>query len=328
MDRLRVLVTRPIFPSALRLLESRYAVEANAEERGWPKAEVIARVRDKQAILCLLTDPIDADVIRAAPLLRVIANIAVGYDNIDVARATEAGIAVTNTPGVLDETVADFTWALLLALARRLVAGDHMVRGGAWQGWGLQVLLGNDVHGKTLGIVGLGRIGQAVAQRARGFGMRVVYTSLERSPEIERELGAEWRSLDELLAEADFVSLHVPLTPQTHHLIGREQLARMKPTAFLINTARGPVVDEAALAEALAERRIAGAALDVFEREPAVEAHLLRLDNVLLAPHAASASIETRTRMAMMAVENLLAALEGGRPSNLVNPEVWPRRRV
>lgn len=329
MARARVLVTRPIFPVAMQLLESGCQVEANQVETGWPDEELLSRVRDKHGILCLLTDSINTEVIGAAPELRVIANIAVGYNNIDVACATEAGIAVTNTPGVLDETVADFTWALLLAVARRVIEGDHMARSGTWHGWGLQVLLGSDIHGKTLGIVGMGRIGQAVARRAQGFRMRVLYHSLERLvAERERELAGEWRSLDALLSESDFVSLHVPLTPQTHHLISRAQLERMKPTAFLINTARGPVVDEAALADALAAGRIAGAALDVFEREPALEPRLLELPNVVLAPHAASASTETRTRMAVMAVEDLLAVLEGRRPAHLVNPEVWERRRT
>lgn len=327
MDRPRVLATRPLFETALRLLESSCDIEANPEERGWSKEELLARVREKHGIVCLLTDPIDAEVIAAATNLRVVANVAVGYDNIDVAAATRRGIAVTNTPGVLDETVADFVWALLLAAARRIVEGDQMVRRGEWRGWGLQVLLGSDVHGKTLGIVGLGRIGQAVARRARGFRLRILYHSLEPAPaELETELGIEWRPLEALLAESDFVSLHVPLTRETFHLIGRAQLERMKPGAILINTSRGPVVDESALAEALAGRRIAGAALDVFEREPAVDSRLRDLANVVLAPHAASASVETRTRMAMVAVENLLAVLEGKRPPNLVNPEAWTER--
>ena len=327
MDRPRVLVTRPLFETALRLLEGGCDIEANPEERGWTKEELLARVREKHGIVCLLTDPIDSDVIAAGSELRVIANVAVGYDNIDMAAATRRGIAVTNTPGVLDETVADFAWALLLAAARRIVEGDQMVRRGEWQGWGLQVLLGSDVHGKTLGIVGLGRIGQAVARRARGFRMRILYYSLERAPaELESELGVEWRSFDALLADSDFVSLHVPLTRETHRLIGRAELERMRPGAILINTSRGPVVDESALADTLAGRRIAGAALDVFEREPTVDARLRELPNVVLAPHAASAAVETRTRMAMVAVENLLAALEGKCPPNLVNPEVWTER--
>ena len=231
---------------------------------------------------------------------------------------------MTNTPGVLDETTADFTWALLLGVARRVVEGDQLARSGQWKGWDLMQLLGTNVHGKTLGIVGLGRIGQRVARRARGFGMRVLYCDAARAAtEVERELGVEWAEKERLLRESDFVSLHVPLLPETRHWMGSAEFELMKPTAYLVNASRGPVVDEAALAEALEQKKFAGAALDVFEQEPKIHPKLLALPNVLLAPHIASASVETRTRMAMVAAENVVAVLSGQRPPNLVNLEVY-----
>jgi glyoxylate reductase len=257
--------------------------------------------------------------------LRTVANIAVGFDNIDVDACTRRGVAVSNTPGVLDETTADFAWTLLMAVARRLIEGDALCRSGQWKGWNLDQLVGGDIWGKTLGILGFGRIGRAVARRASGFGMRVIYNDAVRAPsEIESELRAEYMERDAVLREADFLSLHVPLLPETRGLIGPRELALMKPTSFLINTSRGPVVQEAALITALERRQIAGAALDVFEREPQIGHGLLR-PNVVLAPHLASASLETRTRMAMMAVENTIAFFEGRRPPNIVNPGVWKK---
>jgi glyoxylate reductase len=257
--------------------------------------------------------------------LRTVANIAVGFDNIDVDACTRRGVAVSNTPGVLDETTADFAWTLLMAVGRRLIEGDALCRSGQWKGWSLDQLVGGDIWGKTLGILGFGRIGRAVARRASGFGMRVIYNDTVRAPsEIESELRAEYMERDAVLREGDFVSLHVPLLPETRGLIGPRELALMKPTAFLINTSRGPVVQEAALITALERRQIAGAALDVFEREPQIGHGLLR-PNVVLAPHLASASLETRTRMAMMAVENTIAFFEGRRPPNIVNPGVWKK---
>jgi lactate dehydrogenase-like 2-hydroxyacid dehydrogenase len=254
----------------------------------------------------------------------VISNVAVGFDNVDVPAATAKGILVTNTPDVLTDTTADLAFALLLAAARRLVEGHHFVHSGQWTKWRIDLLVGQDVHHRTLGIFGMGRIGQAVARRARGFSMRLLYHDLRRAPEaVERELGVEYVEPEQLLREADFVSLHVPLSAETRHLIGARELSLMKPTAILVNSSRGPVVDEAALAEALAGRRIAAAGLDVFEREPQVEPLLLKLENVVLAPHIGSASVDTRLKMCMMAVENAAAAVNGRRPPNLLNPEVW-----
>jgi glyoxylate reductase len=253
-----------------------------------------------------------------------VANVAVGFDNIDLPACTRRNVAVTNTPGVLDETTADFTWTLLMAVARRVVEGDRLARSGAWLQWNFDLLCGTDVWGKTLGIIGFGRIGRAVARRAGGFRMRVIYHSRTRVPvEVERELSAEYRSRDQVLEQADFLSLHVPLNEDTRGLIGPSELAKMKRTAFLINTTRGAVVQEAALVEALQKGAIAGAALDVFESEPVISDGLRR-DNVVLAPHLGSASVETRTRMAMIAVENAVAFFDGKRPPTILNPEVLP----
>ncbi len=321
----RVVVARELPAEAMQRLEGRFELEVNRGEP-WSKAELMERLREAEALVCQLTQKVDAEVLAptVSGKLRVVANVAVGFDNVDVAAATARGIAVTNTPGVLDDTTADFTWALLMAVARRVVEGDRFLREGKWKGWDLMLLLGADVHGKTLGIFGLGRIGRKVAERARGFGMRVLYHDAARAPEqLERELGVEWAEKEQLLREADFVTLHVPLLPATRHLIGARELATMKPTAYLINAARGPVVDEAALVEALEKKRIAGAALDVFENEPQVYPKLVAMPNVVLEPHMASASVETRTRMAVMAAENVVAVLEGKRPPNLVNAQVW-----
>ena len=322
--RAKVLVTRELPEAALRLLGG-HELDVHRGETPWSKSELIARLRDADALVCQLTQRVDAEVLAAGAKLRVVANVAVGYDNIDLGAATARGIAVTNTPGVLDETTADFTWALILGVARRVVEGDRLARSGEWRGWDLLLLVGADVHGKTLGILGLGRIGRRVAERARGFAMRVLYHDAVRAAaEVERELGLEWvETKEELLQQADFVTLHVPLLPETRHFIGRAELSWMKPTAYLINASRGPVVDEAALAEALERKQIAGAALDVFENEPTIHPKLLQQPTVLLAPHIASASVETRTRMAVMAAENVVAVLSGRRPANLVNAEVW-----
>ncbi len=320
----RVLLTRALPEEAMAVLRKHAELDVHEGNSPLSKAELIERVRGKQALVCQLTQRVDAEVLGAGKDLRVVANVAVGFDNIDVKAATARGIAVTNTPGVLDETTADFTWALLLGVARRVVEGDQLARSGQWKGWDLMQLLGTDVHGKTLGIVGLGRIGQRVARRARGFGMRVLYCDAARAAaEVERELGAEWAEKERLLRESDFVSLHVPLLPETRHWMGPAEFELMKPRAYLVNASRGPVVDEAALAEALERKRIAGAALDVFEQEPKIHPKLLKLPNVLLAPHIASASVETRTRMAIVAAENVVAVLSGQRPPNLVNPEVY-----
>ena len=293
-----------------------------------PHDELVRRAADADALLTMLTDRIDAAVLDAGKQLRIVAQMAVGYDNVDVAAATECGILVTNTPGVLTETTADLAFALLLAAARRVVEGDRLTRTGGWKSWHPSFLLGQDVHGATLGIVGLGQIGLAVARRARGFAMRILYHDRTRHPQAEAELGAEYVSLDRLLGESDFVSLHVPLASQTRHLIGQRELSLMKPSAVLVNAARGAVVDQQALCAALKERRIAAAGLDVAEIEPIpVDDPLLTLDNVVVTPHIGSASVATRARMAEMAVESVLQALRGELPSNCVNAEAFSRRK-
>ena len=280
--------------------------------------------------MCLLTDPIDIEVINAGEDLKVISQVAVGYDNIDVEAATRRGIYVTNTPGVLTETTADLTWALLMAVARRIVEADKYLRRGDWKiPWGLMMMLGSDVYGKTIGVVGLGRIGLAIAQRAKGFDMRILYHSRTRKPDLEKELGIKYVDFKTLLKESDFVTLHVPLTPETHHMIGEKELKLMKNTAYVINTSRGPVVDEAALYKALKEGWIKGAALDVHEKEPTdPDNPLLKLDNVVITPHIGSASVETRTKMAVMAAENLVSVLDGKIPPNLVNKDVLKVRSL
>jgi glyoxylate reductase len=287
---------------------------------------LLQEVADCDGLLCLLTDPIDAEVIAAGARLRVISQMAVGVDNIDLRAATARGIPVGHTPGVLTEATADFTFALLMAAARRIPEGVDYVRAGKWRTWEPMGLLGVDIWGATLGIVGMGRIGTAVARRARGFAMHILYYDPTRRPELEAELGVEYAELDDLLARSDFVSLHCPLTPETHHLIGEAALKRMKPTAILINAARGPVVDPAALVRALSEGWIRAAALDVTEPEPIPPDHpLLSLPNCIVVPHIASATVSTRERMAAMAAENLLAGLRGQRLPYCANPEVYAR---
>ncbi len=322
-----VLITKRVYPEAVELLRERYEVDYEATDDGLSAEQLVKRLRGKQAVMSQLTDKFNREVIARLEGLKIIANVAVGYDNVDVAAATEAGILVSNTPDVLTDSTADLAFALLLATARRIVEGHAFVHSGRWKKWAIDLMVGLDVHHKTLGIIGFGRIGQAVGRRARGFSMRVLYHDAVRAPaEVERELGAEAADFETLLAESDFVSLHVPLTASTRHLIGPGELRRMKRTAILVNTSRGPVVDEAALAEALHQGVIAGAGLDVFEREPEVHPGLLNLPQAVLAPHIGSATIETRRKMCLMAAENVLAAIEGRRPPNLVNPELWERR--
>ncbi|MCD6146878.1 MAG: D-glycerate dehydrogenase [Thermoplasmata archaeon] len=323
----KVYLTRRIPEDGIKLLEERHEIEIYEGDAPPSKEEIIEKVRDKEGLLCLLTDPIDKDVFNAAPKLRAISTYAVGYDNIDMEEATRRKIPVSNTPGVLTETTADLTWALIMAIARRIVEGDRMVREGKFKGWGPMVLLGNDVYGKTLGIIGAGRIGQAVARRAKGFNMRIIYTSRERKSDFERECNAKFVGLDELLKESDYITLHVPLTEETYHLIGEKELKMMKNSAYLINTARGKCIDEKALVEALKNKDIAGAALDVFENEPLLTPGLAELDNVVLAPHAGSASIETRTKMAVIAAKNLIDSLDGKMPQYCLNPEVFEKQR-
>jgi len=321
-----VFVTRKLPGQGLERLRDLCEVTVFPEDRNMTKEELLEIIPGQDAVITMLANPIDSEVIGAGQKLKVIANYAVGFNNIDLAAATARGIAVVNTPDVLTAASADFAWALLLATARRVVEGDALVRAGRFAGWAPELLLGVEVHGKTLGIVGAGRIGQAVAKRARGFAMRILYHNRTRLPEdVERELGLEYADLDALLKEADFVSLHCPLTPETRHLIGERELGLMKPTAVLINTARGPVVDEGALVQALREGRIYGAGLDVFENEPALHPGLTELPNVVLAPHIASAGRETRLQMVDLVVSDVLAVLKGQRPRNLVNPEIWKR---
>jgi glyoxylate reductase len=323
VNKPKLFSTHVLFDEPRRRLTEYFDAEYWKGSERPPRAEVLQRVAGKDALICLLTERIDRELLDAAgPNLRIAANVAVGYDNIDVPACTERKVAVTNTPGVLDETTADFTWTLLMAVARRLIEADRLARSGAWRQWNLDQLCGTDIWGKTLGIIGFGRIGRAVARRAAGFRMRVIYNSTRRAPaEIEGESNAEFMERDRVLEQADFLSLHVPLRENTRGLIGPAEFAKMKRTAFLINTTRGPVVQEAALVAALEEGTIAGAALDVFEREPLISDGLRR-DNVVLAPHLGSASIETRTRMAMIAVENVIALFGGKQPPTILNPEV------
>jgi glyoxylate reductase len=320
-----VLLTRRIPSLVFSRLERACDVDLYTGEQAIPREELLGRVRGKHALLCLLTDRVDRDVMTAGADLKIIANIAVGFDNVDVAAARERGIPVTNTPEVLTEATAELTWALILTATRRISEGERLVRRGGWKGWALDFMLGMELRGKQLGIVGLGRIGSAVASRAPAFGMSVACCTIDgsapapgTSPLPAPDL--QVMPLDRLLATSDVVSLHVPLTPSTRHLIDRAALARMKRSAFLVNTSRGPVVDEAALAWALAERLIAGAALDVYEEEPRVHPALLDLENVVLAPHLGSATGETRAAMASLAVDNVLAVLDGRPPLTPVLP--------
>ena len=319
-----IFMTRRLPTIAIKMLEEDgHDLEIYEGDAPPSKEEIIQGVKGKDVLICLLTDPIDKDVIDASPNLKIIANYAVGYDNIDVEYATKKGIVVTNTPGVLTETVADLTWALMLSIARRICEGDEFMRQGKFKGWAPLLMLGGDIYGKTLGIIGAGRIGRAVARRAKGFNMNVIYYSRHRNEEIEREANAEYVSFDELLSRADFISLHVPLTKETYHMIGWDELKKMKPTAYLINTARGKCIDEEALYKALKNGIIAGAALDVFENEPLVHEGLKKLKNVVITPHIGSASLETRTKMAEMVAENVIAVLKGKKAPNCVNPEVY-----
>jgi glyoxylate reductase len=322
--RARVFVSREIPGDGLgRLKAAGFAVDVWPLREPPPVGALTAAAAAADGLLVMLTERVDADLLDAAPSVRIVSNMAVGFDNVDVAAATERGVLVTNTPGVLTETTADLAFALLLAAARRVVEGDRVVREGGWGSWHPSFLLGRDVHGAKLGVVGLGAIGEAVARRARGFGMRVLYTSRSRKREAEARLGLEWRSLDDLLSESDFVSLHVALTGETRGLIGARELGLMKPEAYLVNTARGPIVDEPALIEALRRRQIAGAALDVAAVEPVRPGDpLLELDNLVITPHIGSATVATRTKMADLAVENLLSYFEGRRPPHCVNPGV------
>src|SRR5438477_2976384 len=307
-----IFISNVLPAEAIGIIPGDVAVDYHSAQTPLPKAELLARLKGKDGLVCHIVSAIDDEVLAAAPTLKVVANVAVGYNNIDVAAARRRGVVVTNTPDVLTETTADFAWALLMAAARRVVEADHFARSGQWQRWQWDLLWGADVHGKTLGILGFGRIGRAVARRASGFDMRVLYHDAVRpAPAVERELRVTYAEPETILREADFVSLHTPLLPETRHLINERTLRLMKKTAILVNAARGPIVDEAALVRALREGWIAGAGLDVFEDEPKIHPGLLSLANVTLAPHIASASLDTRLAMATLAVRNCLAVLDG-----------------
>jgi glyoxylate reductase len=324
-ERSNVLVTRPIMDEATRVLRERCDVTIHENEFGIPREELLRVVAGRDAIITMLTEKVDAEFLQAAgPQLKIVANHAVGFDNIDVDACTAAGVLATNTPDVLTETTADTAFALLMSAARRVGEGERFLRARTPWIWGPLMMLGQDVHHKTIGIVGFGRIGQAVARRAKGFGMRVIYCDAFQLPAaVEAETGAERREMDDLLAEADFVSIHTNLTPETRHLFGADAFAKMKPSAVLVNTSRGPVVDEAALADALATGQIFAAGLDVFEREPEVEERLLSLENVVVIPHLGSATVDTRDAMGSLAVQNVFAALDGARPPTLLNPDTF-----
>jgi glyoxylate reductase len=321
MSKPKILATRPLFPQARTILNQHFDVDYYPDRI--PRAELLKRIADKDGLVCLLTEKVDRELLVTAPKLRIAATVSVGYDNIDVPACTDRKVIATHTPGVLDDTTADFAWTLLMAIARRVLEGDAWMRSGTWPGWDLDQLCGGDIWGKTLGVLGFGRIGRGVARRSSGFHMRVLYNDAVRaSAEVEKELHAEFADRDRLFRESDFISVHVPLMAETRHLISKENLSKMKSSAYLINTSRGPVVDEAALAEALENKKIAGAALDVFENEPKAHPALLSRQDVILTPHIASASVETRTKMAVMAADNVVAFFSGRRPPNAVNPEV------
>ncbi len=322
---MNVFVTRKIPQPGLDLLKRHVGLEVNPHDRVLSKQEIMKGLKGKQGLLCLLTDTVDEEVISSNPDLKMIANYAVGYDNIDVDIATKQGIPVSNTPDVLTDTTAEMAWALLFAVARRIVEGDNFTRVGKFSGWAPLLMLGQDVSNKTLGIVGAGRIGTAVALKSRGFNMPVLYTDRKKNVSLEQEVGAKKVPLHELLRKSDFISIHVPLVKSTHRLIGQDELKMMKNTAILINTSRGPVVDEKALLKALRQQWIFGAGLDVYEHEPRIPEELKKLDNVVLQPHSASATIETRTKMALIAAENMMDGLEAKKPRNCVNPEVFDR---
>ncbi len=324
MPKPKIFLTRELPPAVMEQLSRETELTANPDDRILSPDELIAGIAGQDGVICTLMDVVDADVFNQNSQLKVVANYAVGYNNIDVATATAQGIPVTNTPGVLTDATADIAWSLMFAIGRRIVEGDRLVRSRKWRGWAPLQLLGRDITGATLGLIGFGRIGQAMVKRARGFDMNVVYWNRTRLSEAEEtELGVTYLLREKVLATADFVSLHVALTPETTHLISAAELKAMKPSAYLINTARGPVVDEKALVRALQAGEIAGAGLDVFEREPILEEELYDLPNVVIPPHLGSATIGTRTKMGEMALANCLAACRGERPPNVVNPEIY-----
>jgi glyoxylate reductase len=328
MPKPKIYVTRELPERGLKIIQKHFDTEVWPEYASPPKKVIIEKAKNVDALATLLSDKIDAEVFNAAPKLKIVAQLAVGFDNIDVQEATKRGIYVTNTPEVLTDTTADFAWALLMAVARRVAEADKYVRTGQWKvGWHPSMMSGRDIHDATIGIVGAGRIGYAVAKRATGFNMKILFYDVIPRPEMEKDFGAKKVGLDQLLKESDFVSIHVPLMKETHHLMNEQKLRLMKKTAYLINNSRGPVVDQNALYKSLKEGWIAGAGLDVFEQEPTpVDNPLLKLDNVVVAPHISSASLETRSQMAEMVAGNLVAFLEGKKPPNLVNQDVLKAR--
>jgi lactate dehydrogenase-like 2-hydroxyacid dehydrogenase len=323
MKKASVYVTRTIPEETIADLKQHFDVEVNLEDRALTREELLAKVKGRDAVLSLMTDKIDGEVLDAAgPQCKIFANYAVGYNNFDLAAATKRGVILTNTPGVLDDATATHAWALLLATAKRIAEGDKFVRDGKWKAWAPMFFIGLDVDGKTLGIAGLGRIGSNFAKKACGFDMKIIYSDVNRNEAFEKKYGARYVDKETLLKESDFISLHVPLTPETQHYIGEKELKMMKKTAVLINASRGPVVDEKALVKALREKQIWGAGLDVFENEPALEPGLTELDNVVIVPHIASATPETRINMGKIAAGNIIKVLSGQAPDTCVNPEV------
>jgi len=323
---MKIFVTRKIPDPGLDLLRKEYKLDINPYDRPLSKDEITKGLKGKDGLLCLLTDQIDKEVIYSEPRLKTIANYAVGYDNVDIKAATERGIPVSNTPKVLTETTAEMTWALLLSVARRIVEGDTYTRNGKFKGWAPMLMLGQDITNKTLGIIGAGRIGTAVALKSKGFNMKVLYYNSRHNEILDRELGAQKVEFLDLLKKSDFISLHVPLNDSTYHMISEKELKMMEKTSVLINTSRGSVVDEQALVKALKEKWIFGVGLDVYEHEPRISEELSKLDNVILQPHSASATYETRTKMAIMAAENMIAGLKGEIPPNCVNKEVFKQK--
>ena len=324
MRKPKVLVTREISSDAIKRLKQHFVVESNQQDRPVGATQLIRKLKGKDGVVTLTTDIISEAVLAKNPQLKIVSNVAVGYNNLDLVAATKRGVMMTNTPGVVDDTTADLTWALILAAARGLTNADKAVRAGKWKRWRMMEFLGQDIYGKTIGIIGFGRIGRGVARRAMGFGMKVLYASRSRASEAtEQEFRASYVDKHTLLRESDVVTLHLPLFPETRHYIGAKEIAMMKKTAILVNASRGPIVDERALVRALKAGRIAGAGLDVYEKEPALSPGLTSLANVALTPHIGSGSFDTRLKMSNMAVTNCIAGLTGQRPPNLLNPDVF-----
>jgi len=326
---MKVFVTRKIPDNGLELLQKETTVDVSPHDRVLERQELISMAKGSEALLSQLTDTVDAALLDALPDVKIISNYAVGYNNIDVKAATERGVIVTNTPGVLTDTTADLAFTLMLACARRIPDSDRYARDGKFKGWAPLLLLGREVTGSTLGIIGMGRIGSTLAKRAKGFDMKIIYHDMVRAkPEVEEETGARFVDMDTLLRESDFISIHVPLLPETKHMIGAAEFSKMKKTAILVNTSRGPVIDERALIEALSQKKIFSAGLDVFENEPEIPEELMKLDNCVIVPHIGSATIETREKMAELAAKNIILASRGEMPVSVVNPEVMNKSKL